>query len=408
MDLDRHPILTSDELETITNSDWYEQETLDQHDIAYEYSTSGSTGDPKRIPYTEQDWATIIDNGADLLRTVGLDEDDVLFSLNPGPERQHMASWLAMETMEQVGGSTANDGIRDWETALEPGTRETVTAVMSSPAILTDIGNRIDAEYGDPADVFPDMETVISLGDTLTDRTRHDLIEQWDADQVRNMYAMTEAGYLAAEAADGNGMVPCDQKTTFEICKNDDPGNLAFTDVEEDDIYRLDDLEEPVEGRLLLSQPEREALPLIRYNTGDMFEAYPTDDGPRLYFLNREDHIISLGGAQLYEEQIDAALTDTYGDDLTDWKVHVTKDDEEKTALDVYVITDAEDRQSTFHDALFDRSSPVREAYEDIGIIDRIDTYTVSSKDDIAAATGTEITDTAKIQRILFDDSYFQ
>lgn len=157
------------------------------------------------------------------------------------------------------------------------------------------------------------------------------------------------------------------------------------------------------------SRPLEGLFPFTRYRIGDIVTVIPGEI-PRLNVMGREDDTINLGGAPLYEQQIHAAVIDTYGTNVDDWTAVVSRPDI-KPAVDIYVVDERDGAsKQQFRETLFEYSPPVREAYEEVGagIIDHIQVHETSSLDVITTQFDSNDLDRdVKANRIIFDDSYF-
>jgi len=351
------------------------------------FETSGRSGEPKRIPYADVEH--VLGPISESLRLAGFSGH---VALNLGAPLPHPTGWGLREAMERLGGRAANDHFRDVGTALEDGSPGEVTAVFGVPSVAEAVGREIAADHGPPSDLFPNVERIATAGDLLTENRRDTLRELWGADVIREIYGASEFMSIGAAVDDTRRLVPFVHRFVLEIVPDDDP----------DEIVDVRDVEGERRGSLLLSDPAREPVDLARYRIGDKVAVHEADgdDGlPRLTVLGREDDSINLAGALLYPAQIHGAVREAFGPGV-DWVVKAS--DREHPKLDFYIVGGDGDSEA-FLDALFERNVPVREAYRDVGVVERIDVHYPGSREEIPGLT---VEEGIKSQHVVFDDSY--
>jgi len=328
------------------------------------FQTSGSTGEPKRVPYKNpEDAASTMGT---LFRLTGLENE---VALNLGAPRPHPTSWVFDAGMERVGGRTVNQNFTDYATVLEEGSPEEVTALITAPNPGIAIGQEIATEYGSPAELFPNLETIVAGGDLVTAARREKLCDVWGADAVREAYGTTECITLASDIDGTRKLVPHLHRFIIEIIPDDNP----------DEILDIREVSEPTRGSILITDPRREAVDLTRYKIGDKIEVTPTDDLPRITVLGREDNSLNLSGALLYPADIHDAVSETFGPDA-DWVIKAIE--EEFPAVEFYIVGGDGD-EDAFLDSLFERNGAVKEAYHDVGAIEALNVRAVDTFEDV-------------------------
>ncbi len=362
-------------------------------DADHVFWTSGSTGDPSPFAYTAETWDRLVDGMAQVFELGGADEDDVFLSFGAPLDKGHMSGPGFKEGAERLGAEVVNNSLADYEEGLVD--RERITTVTGIPLLLHSHGEKIADEYGPLPDVFPNLELAFTGGDTLNPYLRETLEDQWGLDRVSDLYAATEFGMAAGEHFEPGSMVPLLDRNVFElvpedVAYDDTENTVNLTDVDETDIYPVQDLEDPMTGYLLVSDMDRDLVPLSRYYSGDIFRVTPTDDVPRIEFLGRDTEIISLAGAPVHEAQIDNALRDTYGSAVQDWRAIISKPDGIYPQLDVYpVTTNMDTDEEAFVTALYQHNNAVETA-------DREDT--------ISSISLTPVTSISMLEQEYLDD----
>lgn len=348
------------------------------------FETSGRSGSPKRIPCTTLEH--VLGLAEDALRLAGFEGD---VALDLGAPLPHPTGWGLREVMPRLGGRAVNEHFNDFGTVIEDGSSSEVTALFGVPNVARAIGEAIAEDYGPPAEIFPNLESIGVAGDFLTPDRRETLLDLWGATTVREMYGAAEVLAVAGAVDDTRRLVPFLHKLVLEIIPNDDP----------DSIVDIRDVTEERRGSLLITDPAREAIDLTRYRIGDTVSVHPTGELPRITVLGREDDCINLSGALLYPSQIHETVGDTFGAG-TDWVAKVSEHD--YPSLDFYIVNGDGDGDR-FLETLLERNGPVREAYNDVGVIESLDVHHVSSRDAIPNAS---IEGGIKAQHVVFDDSY--
>ncbi|MGM0591751.1 MAG: AMP-binding protein [Halobacteriota archaeon] len=350
------------------------------------FETSGSTGSPKQIPCRNTD--DVIESIRDALCLVDVDDDDVF--LNLCAPLQHISSWGFRKAIERIGGESANRHFRDYETVIEDGVASEVTGLITAPNVGRAIGAEIAEAYGPPAEVFPNLELVVTGADLVTAARRAALRDVWGAERIREIYATTEFYALAIAVDETRAMVPMLNRYVLEIIPEDDPNEIV--DVRE--------VTEETRGSILISAPARTAVDFTRYRIGDTVAVHPGEDLPRITVLGREDDSINLSGALLYPAQIHEAVRETFGLEA-DWVARVSKQD--YPAIDFHIIGGERGAAEEFRTNLFERNSPVKQAYNDVGVIEYLDVHYADGRAEIPGAS---VSEGMKTQHVVFDDSY--
>lgn len=431
--VDAWPLLTPEQLQEFTGDRTFAEEP----DETTTSHTSGSTGDPKRIPYSPDDRERISNAGGRLLEMVDIEADDGFMTFGAPPEGDHVSSWLDLAMVDAVNAEKVNtsaddvaavlneddDSARDW---FDYGDPEDVTAIFGTPAVIRSLGNMLSNKYGkDPATVFPNVETLIMGGEPVTQTVRENRREQWGADHALEVYASTEMGMTAITPPGEEYLVPLVDEFVWEVLPEAEYDSIA--EASADDLVNIFDVDEPVTGNIAVSDLDRDILPLPRYLIGDAVRVHPDDTVPRLEILGRDEtgHKATFGGADLYPRQIGDALSDTYGDGIDDWKAAFSRPADVAVAMDCYVIGPDEAENEEFRHHLFQRATPVGEAYEfgrtitaedgavygtventDELLVHYINLVPVDSVAEIEEQTGRTFDDGFKAERMVFADSY--
>lgn len=370
------------------------RQQVDEKDLddLFVVQTSGSGGDPKQVPFTYSELDRQRDIPADGFKLGGLKEHHTVLDL--GAPLPHFSGWVIREGSRRAGAEAINRTFQDYPDVIEWREAPEVDAVITLPQVAVSVGEEIEGEYGHPAELFSEPEIGLMSGDIVTDGVRDRLKELWGFSEVVEFYSAVDGNVMASAVDESRRMVPLTNHYVFEI----------IPDHEQNEIYDIRELEEETAGSILITDPDREAIDFHRYRIGDKVRVYPEEDIPRVEVLGKEGETVNLAGVLLYPKQIEGAVEDTYGREVSDWVAEVSRP-ETKPAVDFYIAGDvAEDRETEFRYHLFERNTPLREAYEEVEVIDRLNVRTVSSTEEMPVERGEGI----KSARIVFDESYTQ
>lgn len=277
------PFTTSDDIRDVQKFICVPDEEL-----AAVFTTAGSTGKPKRIYYTLKDLQQITNFGALALRVHHQGRLHALIAL---PRRHGL--WIGSATAESVirraGGLPIPVGTGDPQETLEWMRRFEPNVVISAPSYLTAL-----TQAAEDAGYACKLDMIMSGGAMLHEEQQARFETYWGA-QVSDGYGMTEIG-----GAQTLSLPDCDG---FHI--ND------FHLVTE--IIDPETGEAAAEGELVFTTIRREAMPLLRYRSGDRarwLECSSQIPLPAIQVLGRLDDMIVVGDAHLYGRVIADAVNE--------------------------------------------------------------------------------------------------
>lgn len=221
----------------------------EQERICRIYTTSGSTGAPKRLYYTAEeleDTVLFYLNGIRMFMAKG---DTVLIFLPCS--QQYSVGLLFADSVERLGAKAICHGLpKDMDEAYAALIKSGANVTMSPPAVMTGMRS-----LGLP---LPRLKTIILSTDGILREDKAMLTAAFGA-AVHEHYAMTEMCF--------GGAVECG-------------GHIGLHNREADFyIEILDSRGQPVPdgeyGELAFTTLRREAMPLIRYATGDVTRFLP-------------------------------------------------------------------------------------------------------------------------------------
>jgi phenylacetate-coenzyme A ligase PaaK-like adenylate-forming protein len=365
--------------------------SLDEEEVSKEkytsLATSGtSTGEPTWSPVMKENREHYREVNGEIFSLAGADTDDV--ALNLGAPLPHVSGWAIHEGMSRAASGTANSSYEDLfeidddlENILETAPKD-VKTMVSLPRVALGTGESIQEVFGDPEEIFPNLQTGVFSGDIVDDQTRRELKDMFGFERVIEGYASSELAGLAAVAIDETSqMVPLIDNFIFEIIP--DPEYRDEYGSEPVDIREVD---QPVIGNLVITDPFRESFDFTRYQIGDKMKAYPqgqsapNQDIVTLEFMGRSGEVLNFGGANVHEDQISSTLQNLYGSPVS-WGVNKREsENSEGIVVELYVENPDLLEAEGFEKNLADYVPSMEEAYK-LDVVDKLEFYDIESYD---------------------------
>ena len=238
-DLRRLPFTTSKNIR-----DWRCFLCVPEDELAAVFTTSGTTGEPKRVYYSWRDMQALTNLDAVALR-VGHPGRLVTLIALPMSHGLWMGSATAQRVVERAGGLPIPVGADDPQETLKWMQRFEPNVVMSSPSYMTALTREAER-----AGYRPKLERVLLGGEVLTQEQKTRFREYWGA-AVYDSYGSTEIG--------GAQTIALPECTAFNM------NDLHLVT----EIVHPETGEPAAEGELVFTTLTREAMPLVRYRSGD-------------------------------------------------------------------------------------------------------------------------------------------
>ena len=210
-------------------------------------TTSGSTGAPKRIYFTEEDQELTIDYFANGLQTV-VKPGETMAILMPC-ERPGGVGDLIARSLKRIPVSSVRYGlVSDLAPCAEMLGSRKPEALVGMPVQVLAL-----ARYCEAMGIKTGISAVLLSADHIPDIARRELRRIWGC-RVYEHYGMTEMGL--------GGAIDCDAHDGYHIREND----LLFEILDE----KGSPLADGVFGEVAFTTLTRRGMPLIRYRTGDI------------------------------------------------------------------------------------------------------------------------------------------
>ena len=279
------------------------------------HRTSGTTGGPVNIAWTQQDAGVTARVGARAMFAAGLRPGDrVVHCLNyclwTGGLTDHLA-------LEAAGATVIPFGVGHTRQLLRTIAKLGVTAISCTPSypalmekVLTESGGRNPRELGLRLALFG------GEGGLDNDEFRNRLEQTWGF-QVRNAnYGLSEVMSQFA------GQCPITNDLHFHA------GDVVFAELLDPDRGTTLPVEAGNRGELVLTNLRRQAQPLVRYRTGDIVTVTDTDPCQcgrtswRFRIAGRTDDMFNVRGINVFPTAISEVLA--AAGDLTSGQFRVT------------------------------------------------------------------------------------
>jgi len=283
-DVAKLPFTTSTDLR-----DWRKFLCVPESELAAVFTTSGTTGEPKRVYYTWREMNALANLGAVALRVRHAGRMVALIAL---PQGLWMGSSEAQRVVERAGGLPLSVGAGDPQEVVKGMRRFMPNVVISSPSYMTALTREAErAGFKIP------LKLILLGGELLTDAHTARFHDYWGA-QVYNTYGSTEIG--------GGQTIALPDCACLHL----------------NDLHLFTEIVDPVtgkpsnEGELVFTTLTREAMPLVRYRMGD----HARWSGCHCYLPfgsillgGRTDDMVVAGDMNLYGQVIADALATIAG-----------------------------------------------------------------------------------------------
>ena len=315
---------------------------VDTGDVRRIHASSGTTGKPKVVGYTDNDLDTWADIGARSLYAAGVRPGDTVqntcgYGLFTGGLGWHYA-------VERLGSTVIPIGSGNTTRQIEFINDLNVDAMQAMPSYALYLAEAI-AESGDDPAALP-VSTIPVGAEPSSSAMRGELAARFDALVTEN-YGLSElfGPGVATECATAQDGMHIWEDHFYPEVINPETGDL---------------LAEGKTGELVLTSLTKEAVPLLRYRTGDM--VWLTRDRcecgrthARIHLQGRADDLLIIRGVNVYPTEIESVLLEF--DALTpQYRIDLTREQSlDRIAITVERDSSFEDDVSTLRERLFER-----------------------------------------------------
>jgi phenylacetate-CoA ligase len=269
--------------------------TSTQEDLVRYHVSSGTTGKPTVVGYTQNDLNTWTTSLARALTSLGLGRGDVIqvsygYGLFTGGLGLHYGA-------ERIGATVIPTSVGNTERQIELMQDLGATAIACTPSYLLHMGE-VAEKMGVSIKKDTKLRTGVLGAEPWTDRMRT-RIEDWLGIKAYDIYGTSELS--------GPMFCECVEQKGFHIWSD-----IALVEII--DPQTGEPLEAGQKGELTITILQKEALPMIRYRIGDITTM--EDDicacgrtHPRIQRIQgRVDDMLIIRGINVFPSQIEYAL----------------------------------------------------------------------------------------------------
>jgi phenylacetate-CoA ligase len=269
--------------------------TVPREELVRYHVSSGTTGKPTVVGYTEKDLELWTESLARALTSIGLSRGDVIqvsygYGLFTGGLGLHYGA-------ERIGATVLPTSVGNTERQIELMQDLGATAIACTPSYLLHIGETAD-RMGINLGRDTDLRTGILGAEPWSEQMRRH-IQDWLGIRAFDIYGTSElSGPMFTECAEQRGIHIWRDLALVEIIDSETGEPLP-----------------PGErGELVITMLQKEAMPLVRYRIGDITsvldEACPCGRAhPRIERITgRVDDMLIIRGINVFPSQIEHAL----------------------------------------------------------------------------------------------------
>ena len=189
-------------------------------------------------------------------------------------------------------------------------------------------------------------------------------------------YATSEVGFIASAIDESSQMVPLLDNYIFEVVPDED-----FQEEYGSEPIDIREIDKPIIGELALTDPYREAFDFSRYLIGDKIKvnpghmSKPDESIPTFEYMGRSDEILSFGGANVHENQIDRAVPGEWAIDSRE------SQSTEGIVIELYVENPSSIDEQRFRANISENVPSLGEAYK-LDVVEEVELYSISEYED--------------------------
>jgi phenylacetate-CoA ligase len=260
--------------------------------------TSGTTGDPVAVGFTQRDHELNSALGGEAFRIAGVRPDDVIahclnYALYAGGIADHMA-------LEASGATVVPVGTGQSRRLLELIPRLGITAIFGTLSYPSYLAARAREAGVDPRELG--LRHIVTAGEPGAGlaAVRDEIESAWGATVV-DTFGMSDVwSTMGGACGEGEGL----HLTT---------GGHAVMELVDPDSGDPVELEDGATGELVWTHLRREASPLLRYRSRDLAQVWVSPcecgrAGPRIRIDGRRDDMLRVQAVNVYPQAIGAIL----------------------------------------------------------------------------------------------------
>jgi len=257
--------------------------------------SSGTTGKPIKMMYTERDINRLAYNEEQALRRCGISDEDIVL-ITCTIDRCFIAGLAYLSGVHELGASAIRNGLSSLESHRELIKDLCPTVIIGVPSFLKKLGLHLMENNMDPKKTS--VSKLVCIGEPLRDNMLKSLGIDDDLEKI--WQARTYSTYASSEIV-----------TTFCECAAQKGGHITsdigIVEIVNDEGEVLPD---GSVGEVVVTPLAVEGMPFLRYKTGDVsfLNNEPCECGsfsPRLGpILGRKKQMLKMRGTTLYPQMV--------------------------------------------------------------------------------------------------------
>lgn len=297
-----------DALPSLTKSDLSGKEAaflaVPKEDIAEIVTTSGTTGDPLTVYLTKNDIDRLADNEKFSFGIIGIGEEDVI-QITTTHDKLFMAGIAYYKGAIAAGATVLRVGPGNPQYQWDNIMRHGVTTLVAVPSFIIHMLKYAEANGIDYKN--SKIKKILCIGEPIKEEVlkpntlAEQIIAKWDV-KLYSTYASTEMATAFTECTAENGVHHNPDLIFAQVI--DDKGHLA---------------EDGAIGELVVTPLQTEAMPFVKYKTGDICRVfYEQCDcglttmrlGP---IIGRKNHLLKVKGTSVFPSSVTNVLDSIQG-----------------------------------------------------------------------------------------------
>ena len=299
---------------------------VDRNEIVDLVLSSGTTGKPAKIMYTDHDLHRLAYNEKKSFIGCGLSSSDTIL-LTCTMDRCFVAGLAYFMGIRAIGATAVRNGLNSLESHAELIVSLKPTVIIGVPSFLYKLGKHVIENYG--YDFLEPVKKLICIGEPIRNidfslsKLGQDIYELWNAD-LYSTYASSETVTTFCECTEENGghLLP----------------DLAVIEIVDKDGYILKDGET---GEVVVTPLQCTGMPLIRFKTGDIsfIDSSKCECGRNTLRLGpiqgRKNQMLKIQGTSIYPHAFYSILDGI--PTVTGYYIEVDEDDILSDSVKIYV-----------------------------------------------------------------------
>lgn len=255
----------------LSNFSLAESSAVDLVNITRIFTTSGTTSNQQFVLFTENDWNMQQELLKDSFEKIGISAEDIFY--DSIPKTTIFGGYVALGAAEKLGATVISAGKLDKEQHVE-------LICNTCPTVLNGIACFIiKIAYNLPSYIRENIRIICLVGEYLTESVRKQVLDCYPNAKVYSGYGISEI-CVANECINHDGFHFDPKLIQIELSKE-----------KEEDEY----------GEVVFTSLFSEAMPLIRYKSGDKGVLYYDNCScgcrwPRVKILGRIDKMTNIRG----------------------------------------------------------------------------------------------------------------